>query len=185
MKKQYRKMRSLSLLSTAALMLSTYSLGAQAANSNEIQYSGTLIALPCTVEPKFENFLVEMGEVNSKQLYLHGRTNGVQFEFELKDCDTSLGNWITASFTGNSNEQGLLKFDPISEASGAAIGIETISGVLLPINPAQPYPSQAIKEGATTIKLRAYVQGDSESVASQSITPGYFVATMTYTLGYE
>lgn len=178
-------MRRLSLLSTAVFMLSAYSLSTQAANSNEIQYRGTLVALPCTVEPRFENFLVEIGEVNSKQLYLHGRTYGVLFEFELKDCDTSLGNWITASFTGNSNIHGLLKFDTGSEASGAVIGIETLSGVQLPINSAQPYPSQAIKDGPVTIKLRAYVQGDSESVMNKSITPGYFMATMTYTLRYE
>nr|WP_282553593.1 fimbrial protein [Providencia sneebia] len=144
-----------------------------------------MIALPCTINPLFENFGVDMGTIVAKELYLHQRTTGKQFDFELEDCDTSLGNWITATLTGNSNAQGLLNFDAGSERAGADIGIETMNGMQLPINPAEPYPAHAIQDGTTTIRLKAYVQGNSEAIASQSITPGFFTATLTYTLGYE
>ena len=183
--KSRKRQKSITALSATLLLASLMPLDAQAANSNDIEYSGTLIALPCTVDPMYENMGIDLGTIVAKQLYLHERTTGVQFDFVLQDCDTSLGNWITATFTGNSTAQGLLNFDAGSEASGAAIGIETLSGVKLPINPAQPYPSQAIQDGTTTVKLRAYVQGESEAIASQSITPGFFSATLTYTLGYE
>ncbi|MCW2255618.1 type 1 fimbria pilin [Providencia alcalifaciens] len=177
-------MKYLNMMMVALLAYSLSSV-VHAANSNDIEYSGTLIALPCTIDPLFENMGIDLGTIIAKQLYLHERTTGVQFNFELKDCDTSLGNWITATFTGNSDAQGLLNFDVNSQAAGATIGIETISGVKLPINSTQPYPAHSIADGTTTVRLRAYIQGNSEAIATQSITPGYFTATMTYTLGYE
>lgn len=180
-----RKRSRLSPITMALWLCGVLPSGVQAANSNDIEYSGTLIALPCTVAPGYEHVGVDMGTIVANQLYLHERTTGVQFDFVLQDCDTSLGNWITATFAGNSTPQGLLRFDGGSEAAGAAIGIETLSGVKLPVNPAQPYPSQAIQDGMTTVSLRAYVQGESEAIASRSITPGSFTATLTYTLGYE
>lgn len=185
MKSMKRMSKRFTPISAVVCFCGGLALSAQAANSNDIEYSGTLIALPCTVDPIYENLGVDLGTIVAKQLYLHERTTGVQFDFVLQDCDTSLGNWITVTFTGNSTAQGLLNFDAGSEAAGAAVGIETLSGVKLPINPAQPYPSQAIQDGTTTVRLRAYVQGESEAIASQSITPGFFTATLTYTLGYE
>ncbi|HHN8583795.1 TPA: fimbrial protein [Providencia rettgeri] len=185
MKSMKRMSKWFTPISVVVCFCGGLALSAQAANSNDIEYSGTLIALPCTVDPIYENLGVDLGTIVAKQLYLHERTTGVQFDFVLQDCDTSLGNWITATFTGNSTAQGLLNFDAGSEATGAAIGIETLSGVKLPINPIQPYPSQAIQDGTTTVRLRAYVQGESEAIASQSIMPGFFTATLTYTLGYE
>ncbi|WP_404462659.1 fimbrial protein [Providencia rettgeri] len=167
------------------MWLSFIPLFAQSDNLKNIEYSGTLVALPCTVEPSFEIIGLDMGNIVAKQLYLHKRTTGVEFDFVLKDCSTSLGSGITAMFTGNSNAEGLLVFDSSSEASGAAIGIETMSGVKLPINPDKPYLAHRLYDGTTTVRLRAYVEGDSAAIANQSITPGFFSATMTYTLGYE
>ena len=84
---------------------------AQAANSNDIQYSGTLIALPCTVDPNYENFGVDFGgNINSKDL-LNGqrRYSKEDIQFHLTDCDTSLGNSISVKFSGvSTTDNGLL-----------------------------------------------------------------------------
>lgn len=159
-----------------------------AGSSNTIEYSGKLIALPCTVHPQYENFGVYFGDnVNAKDLYTgeRGAYSDKEFEFVLEDCDTSLGNTISAKLSGNATADGLLKFDPSSEASGVVIGLETMSGKPLPINNTQVESLYPIKDGNMTIKLKAYLKADPEAIANQSIQPGWFNATLTYTLVYE
>lgn len=152
--------------------------------SNTVEYSGTLIALPCTVQPGMDDFHIEMDEVFPQNLYTQGRTAGQEFSFVLEDCDPSLGSTITATFTGVSNGQGLLEFDSTSSASGALIGVETLSGTPLLIDGVTSY-STPIADGNMTLKFRAYVQGDSAAIAAKNITPGLFWATLTYALSYE
>lgn len=160
---------------------------ALAANSNDIQYSGTLIALPCTVDPLYENFRVDFGgNINSKNL-ANGQHHYSKEDilFHLTDCDTSLGNTISAKFSGvSTTANGLLNVDVGSEASGIAIGLETPSGVALPINNAQVQPVIPITNGEMTIRIRSYLQA-VEGATMTSITPGFFTATLTYTLLYE
>ena len=157
-------------------------------SSNTIQYSGKLIALPCTVNPGSESGYVYFGEnINSKDLYTgqRGAYSDQEFEFYLDDCDTSLGNTISAKFSGNATADGLLKFNPDSEASGVVIGLETMSGAALPINNAQVEPVYPIKDGDMVIKLRAYLKADQDAMENKTIKPGWFSATLTYTLMYQ
>nr|ELR5037463.1 type 1 fimbrial protein [Providencia stuartii] len=160
---------------------------AQAANSNDIQYSGTLIALPCTVDPNYENFGVDFGgNINSKDL-LNGqrRYSKEDIQFHLTDCDTSLGNSIAVKFSGvSTTDNGLLNVDAGSQASGIAIGLETPSGVALPINNTQVEPLMPIKKGDMMIRLRSYIQA-VEGATVESIQPGFFTATLTYMLIYQ
>ena len=157
-------------------------------SSNTIEYSGSLIALPCTVNPGSENVLVYFGEnVNAKDLYTgqRGTYSDREFNFYLDGCDTSLANTISAKFTGNATPDGLLKLDGMSEASGVVIGLETISGKPLPINDTQIEPVYPIKDGDMVIPIRAYLKADVDALKDKSIKPGWFVATLTYTLMYE
>lgn len=157
---------------------------ASADGSATVNYSGTLIALPCTIQPGMEDLYIEMGDVFPQNLYAYTRTPGTEFSFVLEDCDTSLGSTITATFTGVSNGQGLLEFDSTSSASGALIGLETLSGRALPIDGTTVY-SMPIADGDMTLKFRAYVQGDTAAIAAKNITPGMYWATLTYALSYE
>nr|WP_282565789.1 fimbrial protein [Providencia rettgeri] len=160
---------------------------ALAANSNEIQYSGTLIALPCTVDPVYENFGVDFGgNINSRDLVDGQRRYSKEdILFHLTDCDTSLGNTISAKFSGvSTTANGLLNVDAGSQASGIAVGLETPGGVALPINNAQVEPVMPITDGEMTIRVRSYLQA-LEGATVASMTPGFFTATLTYTLVYE
>lgn len=173
-------MSSLLLVLTAALSSVSYS-----ESSNEIKYSGTLIALPCTVEPSEQNDWVDFGQnINTKDLY-NGLRVDREVEFYLKDCDTSLGNSISAKFTGNATADGLLNVDVGSEASGIVIGLETMSGKPLPINGSKVEPIYPIKDGDMTVTLRSYLIGDAQAIENKTMEPGWFNATLTYTLVYE
>lgn len=174
-------------LSAALWCFSIFPSLAQAANSNDIQYSGTLIALPCTVDPIYENFGVDFGgNINAKDL-IDGqrRYSKEDILFHLTDCDTSLGSTISAKFSGvSTTANGLLNVDASSEASGIAVGLETPSGRPLPINGTQVAPVMPITPGEMTIRVRSYLQA-VEGATVVSMTPGFFTATLTYTLVYE
>lgn len=174
-------------MSVALCFCGALPLVALAANSNDIQYSGTLIALPCTVDPIYENFGVDFGgNINSKDL-LDGqrRYSKEDILFHLTDCDISLGSAISAKFSGVSvTANGLLNVDAGSQASGIAVGLETPSGVALPINNAQVEPVIPITNGEMTIRVRSYLQA-VEGASVDMIEPGFFTATLTYTLVYE
>lgn len=188
MNKVNRKRAGWMPISAVLCVCSALSSVSLAANSNDIQYSGTLIALPCTVDPIYENFGVDFGgNINSKDLVGGQRRYSKEdILFHLTDCDTSMGNTISAKFSGVSTTvNGLLNVDAgSSEASGIAVGLTTPSGVALPINNMQVVPVMPITQGEMTIRVRSYLQA-VEGATVETIEPGFFTATLTYTLIYE
>ncbi|MTC61466.1 fimbrial protein [Providencia rustigianii] len=153
-------------------------------SSTDIYYEGTLIALPCTIEPGTIDPYYDMGVIPTKSLYRFTRTSGTVITFELKDCDTSLGKTISASFSGTVNDEGLLKFTPSSEAKGAAIGLEYLNGNSILIDGKASYIVPLV-DGDMVIRFKAYVQGERNALVNRKLVPGDFTALMTYTLNYE
>lgn len=171
-----------------AVSLVTLPLISQAAGPSNIEYSGKLVALPCTVHPDSNYTNVYFGEnVNIKDLYTgeRGEYSDRTLQFKLEKCNTSLGKTISARFTGDATPDGLLKFDSNSEASGVVIGLETGTGQALPINDAKVEPVYPISNGDLTIPIRAYLKAEPTALQNKSIKPGWFYATLTYTLVYE
>lgn len=180
-------MKNIDVLVSALLLGGCLYVTAQADTSNTIEYSGTLIALPCTVDPVYQNMGVDFGgNINTKDLANGQRRYSKEdILFQLTDCNTALGNTISARFGGvSTTANGLLNVDAGSQASGVVIGLETPSGVALPINN-QPVGSFVpITNADITIRLRSYLQA-ADGVPVESIVPGFFSATMTYTLMYQ
>lgn len=167
-----------------ALLSVLFSGGVAAESSTTIHYGGTLIALPCTIEPGTENPYYDLGVTPTKSLYRFTRTSGFLITFELKDCDTSLGSLVKASFSGSVNSEGLLMFAPGSEAKGAGIGLEYLDGRPIPIDGTTDY-AVPLRDGDMLIRLKAYVQGERDALANKTLEAGNFTAVMTYTLSYE
>lgn len=159
-------------------------LSAQADSSVGIEYSGTLIALPCTIVPGMNNLYVDMGTIPTKSLYRFTRTAGKTIEFYLEDCDTSLGNAITATFTGPMDNEGLLTFSSGSTAKGAGIGLEYLDGRPIPINDGAVY-KVSLRDGDMVIRMKAYVQGQQNALVNKSLEAGDFSAVLTYRMSYE
>lgn len=172
---------------SSALLLSSLLFSSwlvRADSSADIYYKGTLIALPCTIVPGTEDPFYYLGITPTKSLYRFTRTVRFLITFELKDCDTSLGSTVKASFSGSVNSEGLLQFSPSSEAKGAGIGLEYLDGRPIAIDGTTNYAVPLI-DGDMVIRFKAYVQGEREALANKSLVPGYFEAIMTYTLSYE
>ncbi|EMI5491076.1 type 1 fimbrial protein [Providencia stuartii] len=180
--KTHHYIRGIAALLAGGLVVTSTTVMAE--SSTRINYSGTLIALPCTIVPGMENLYVDMGITATKSLYRFNRTAGKVIEFYLEDCDTSLGNAVTATFTGPMTSEGLLQFTPSSEAKGAGIGLEYLDGRPIPINDGNVY-KVPIRDGDMTIRMKAYVQGEANALANKTLVPGEFNAVLTYTMSYE
>jgi type 1 fimbria pilin len=156
-----------------------------AQGAENVRFHGALVAEPCVIPPGEENLQLDFGTVIDKYLYLNQRTHGQQFELHLTECDLSLGTTVRVTFGGNENPHlpGLLALDGASQASGIAIGMETPEGKPLPLNQTrQKYP---LGKGSNLIAFKAYVQGEPEAIAKETIERGPFSAVATFSLEYE
>lgn len=150
-----------------------------------LQMDGTLVTEPCTLVPDGNSLTLSFGSIIKKGLYKDSRTRSLPFDVTLTDCDTSLGQSVTLTFTGvesgAADMSGYLSTTgPGSE--GIVIGLETPDGQPIKIN--EPTPTMVLNDGVTKIPLQAYVQATSEAVMKQSLVAGDFSATATLDVAY-
>lgn len=167
------------------LLMSCLLLSHQAHSEVNMRFHGALVAEPCVIPPGEENIALDFGTVRDKYLYLNQRTNSKAFVINLTQCDLSLGNVVTFAFRGIENPHltGMLALAVGSQASGVAIGMETSEGKFLPLNiSGEAYPLVA---GSNAITIHAYLQGEPEAIANESIERGPFSAVATFNLEYQ
>ncbi len=156
-----------------------------AAADENMRFHGALVAEPCVILPGEERIQLDFGTIVDKYLYLNTRTHSQIFTLHLAECDLSLGNTVSVTFSGseNANLPGLLALDGGSSASGIAIGLENRDGTALPLNSASD--KYRLAAGSNQIALQAYVQGEPEAIRNKTIGRGEFSATATFSLEYE
>ncbi|MDI3198241.1 fimbrial protein [Serratia ureilytica] len=171
------------LLLVAILIASP--LPALAAGDNNLYLHGALVAEPCAISPGDEEITLDFGTIIDKYLYLNTRTLGQPFEIHLEECDLTLGKTVSVTFTGAENQAlpGLLAIDGGSEATGIAIGLETPAAKPLRLNKVSD--KALLQDGANTIALKAYIQGEPDAIANKTIGRGAFSAAATFNLEYE
>lgn len=157
----------------------------QVVQAGNMRLHGALVAEPCVVAPGDESIQLDFGMVIDKYLYANRRTHGQSIEIRLQACDLTVGKMVKVTFRGseNANLKGLLAINSGSQASGIAIGIETPSGQLLPLNKSSS--SHQLISGSNTLTVQAYVQGEPRAIANETIEPGEFSAEATFHLAYE
>jgi type 1 fimbria pilin len=154
--------------------------------ADNMRLYGVLVAEPCVIPPGQGEIQLDFGSIMDKELYQNQRTLGQRFELKLEECDLSLGNVVTVTFTGIENPQlpGLLALEASSEAKGIAIGLETLAGERLPLG--KPSTKYDLQVGSNTLALKAYVQGEAKAIADRTIKRGTFRSvTATFKLDYE
>ncbi|TBL69152.1 type 1 fimbrial protein [Hafnia alvei] len=146
---------------------------------NNVLISGTLVTEPCTIDPSHSDIPLNFGSVIKKYFDLYPRTESELFQIILIECDTSLGQHATVTFTGNESLSlsGLLQPDN-GDVHGIAIGIEQADGTALPLN--QPTPLYQLSDGTTTLTLKSYIAKEPE----QTVIAGPFTATATFAVSY-
>jgi type 1 fimbria pilin len=153
--------------------------------SVDISYTGNLVTDPCTLLPGDEEIQLDFGTVIDKYLYLNSRTLGQTFEIRLAECDLELGKTVKVTFSGTENTAlpGLLAIAASSEATGIAIGLETLEAKPVWFNKeTSDYPLQV---GNSRIELKAFVRGEPKAITEKTIGRGSFSAVATFNLEYE
>lgn len=185
------------IMSDAMMKLCTFCLlagllltpvGAQALKTTagtEMDFSGTLVDEPCTVDPADTDIQLDFGTVIDTYLYLNTRTNSQPFTIHLENCDidgwTGEGGVITR-FEGTQSAElpGYLAFS--DSTMGAAIGIEEADGTFLGLGK-NSAPHQ-LNDGSVALTFQAFVQGEPTALEKKSIALGSFSATATFFLEY-
>lgn len=157
------------------------------AQSETVQFDGTLVEDACEVYPGDENIELDFGTVIDKFLYLNVRTQSQSFTIRLINCDLVLGREVKVTFTGTESVTlpGLLAINPGSLASGIAIGLETEDGIPIELNKSRDYIQQLHTGDGNNLNLKAYVQGEPNALLTKTIERGSFEATTTFMLEYE
>jgi len=168
----------------AGLTGALLSLSLSAQGADNMLFHGTLLAEPCVIAPGDDTIALNFGGVLDNDLYLNGRTPGMDFTLHLINCDISLAQTVEMTFTGTADPKlpGLLALDGGSQAKGIAIGLEATNGSAWPLNQGGQYP---LTNGSTALQAKAYIQGESAALGARTITPGDFSATATFTLAYQ
>ena len=151
---------------------------------DNLRFKGNLVEQACTIRPGDEAIALELWDVTSKHLYINTRTQGKGFRLHLEACDTAIGKTVTITLGGRENMAlpGLFALDGGSIASGIGVGIETPDDKPLPLN--TPSDEQVLSNGSNVIELKAYVRGEPNAIRDQTIGPGAYTVTSTFTLDY-
>lgn len=140
-----------------------------------------VVGQPCSLRPGDEIIPVDFGNINNKDLLRDGRTPSRSFQLHLDECDPSIADSVSVTFSGAASEEStLLALSADSQAKGIAIGLEQ-GGQVLSIN--KPSRAFTLAEGSNVLDFAAYVQ--LLPSAQTGVTPGNFNATANFTLDYD
>lgn len=151
-----------------------------------VKFSGTLVALPCTIPASDQQIPVHFGTVNVHDLYLGETMPRLPFVLHLNDCDPNVAGRVSVTFSGTGDPElpGLLGLDSSqSGASGVAIGLESAGGDHISLN--KSTSAYELSEGDNVLPFRAYIAGEPDALKQQAIQTGDFNTTAVLELSYE
>ncbi|KPD03596.1 fimbrial protein [Moellerella wisconsensis] len=155
--------------------------------AENLNISGSLVNSPCKLLPSDSEVMIKFENLILRELYEN--TAGwekKEFIIALSECDLSVGSSFKIKFTGDDspNLKGYLALDQEQFKNKLAIGIETDSGLFLPLNE-KPSLIQIKNNGRNEIKFRAYLKPTAEAIANKNIPIGNFTAKVVFTLAYD
>ncbi|HEJ9486942.1 TPA: type 1 fimbrial protein [Proteus mirabilis] len=154
---------------------------------DNMRFHGILVDEPCTIKPGDETVELDFGNIPDKNLYAYQRTPSKLFQIRLSECDLTIGKSVKITFKGDENQamagQGFLAISPSSQAAGIAVGLESENGNALPVN--KETDKMSLNADDTILNFYAFIQGEPDAIANQSIKRGPFSAIATFHLNYD
>lgn len=153
--------------------------------TDNVHFSGALVAEPCTLSDEDANIKLDFGTIIESYLYQYQRTLSKPFAIHLTDCDPTLYKTVGVTFQGNEDVElpGMLMLDPSSTAQGVVIGITLQDGTPLPVNKSSPYLS--LMAGNNVLSFMAYVKVKPSVLLQKNLQKGDFQAVATFILDYQ
>lgn len=172
----------LSQIALATLLSAGLATSAMAATSNTgsgtVTFKGSIISGACSIAPGSVDQTVELGSINKAVLLNKGSSNPRTFTIELEDCDTSVANSVSITFSGNANSTDTTLLG-ISSSAGAAIQITDGNGTPIKLGETTS-DTHKLQEGSNTLLFSAYVTG-----VGTDINEGAFESISNFVLSYE
>ena len=155
------------------------------AQEDNVQFSGALVAEPCTLPDADTDIRLDFGTIIASYLYEYQKTIDKPFSIHLIDCNPELLSSVAVTFQGNEDIElpGLLALDPGSSAKGVALGITDAGGSKVEINKATQF--RPLATGSNTILFHAYVIIEPSALTTRALTLGNFSAITTFLLSYQ
>lgn len=169
------------------LIICYVSLANPAYSNDNLKFDGELVRQPCVIQPGDEIITLNFGTLIDKYIYLHERTDSKSIFLHLINCDTTLAKTVHISFSGTPSPSpdltGYLAVLIAGQSSGLAIGLENAAdGKLIALN---DQFSVSLNSGSSTLEFKAFIIGEPQAIAQQTIKRGEINATMSFSLTYD
>lgn len=183
------------IASAFVLVTGMASFGAAAASqgAGHIDFVGSIIDAPCSIDPSSGSQEVDLGQVAQKQLADGGKSYPQKFEIKLMGCELNEGaSAVSLTFGGSPADDSNQLLGITGTASGAGVAMTDASSKIITLGEATD--ARELIEGTNIITMSAYLQGlttdDVEgggdgTRAAVPIVPGDFYASTDFTLSYE
>lgn len=175
----YKTLRVFQVLLISAMV---FPCGSTLAANNNLSFDGTLVSEPCNLDPATSEITVDFGTVIDKELYKYARTAGKPFTINLTECDPSLANSVTMTFSGTESSA-LPGFLAVTGTPGVTIGMESSTGTPVPFN--KPSPASQIFAGNNSVTFNAFVQAEPDAISQHTIATGSFSSIATFEMAYQ
>ncbi|MFV8979242.1 fimbrial protein [Serratia fonticola] len=144
-----------------------------------IDFRGAIIQAPCSIDETKSTKEVNLGQVSDVLLADGGKSTPQDIKIVLADCTVGVKNKVKTTITGPSDAVNADLLGITGTAAGAGIAIVDGSGTVIKMGEATPF--QTLSSGENVLKFSAYLQGG----AADTIKPGTFTSTATWSLTYE
>lgn len=168
-------------LSTALLLLTAHSV--MAADTPNLEITGTIVSRTCSVSAESQNMTVAMGNVSNKQFFQTGEGGSyVPLTLHLENCGKE-ANQVSVTFNGtpDSVNPNLLSIGTDAEAAaGVAIALYDSEKAPIPINTTTK--PTTLTASAANVSLPFYARYLANGA---QLKPGIANATSTFSLNYD
>lgn len=176
--------KPLALMVMAGLPLVSAMADAANQGSGRVQFTGSIIDAPCSIDPTSTDQKVNLGSVAKHALKGGGTSEMQSFSIKLKQCDFSgenAKNKAQLTFTGQSATQDNKYLAINGEASGAGVYMRTTgSNGQEDIVLGKPTSGVYLSGESPELQIQAQLKG-----VSDSIVPGAFDAVTNFEISYN
>ncbi|MBB1612936.1 MULTISPECIES: fimbrial protein [Pseudomonas] len=152
-----------------------------AGGSGKVNFIGSIIDAPCSLDAKSKDQTVRMDEVSNKVLANNGESSIQSFNIELRQCDISKMKKVKVTFGGDADLTDNTLLGIAGSAKGAGIALTNGSGAQVKLGEASV--ARDLLVGDNTLAFGAFLRGTTAK--DVAVTPGEFTATANFMLSYE
>ncbi|HBT4620562.1 TPA: type 1 fimbrial protein [Klebsiella pneumoniae] len=147
--------------------------------NTDVHFSGRLVAEPCKIAMDSQDQNVDFGSIAARQFINNDLTLPKSFKIWLTDCDISIGQSVTFTFTGDEDPAQPGFFSVTGDAKGIALLLTDDEGNK--INPGKVMTARSLVDSDNIFTFQAAVFG----AEFNAIRAGNFSSTVMFSLEYK